>query len=148
MCGPTNDDRSEPLLPLIDLTWVTFPSNSLSVAILRRRFPTDFDEHFLPVQTCGPFFGDVGFRKEWHDHLSELFASERLVAIGLFHHVRGDMEPFAEGENDDVIAARGKVESLYPWFGLCDGPETARVLIDRIERQAIALARGSSSPER
>lgn len=142
------DDHAEPRLPLIDLTRVAFPSDALSIATLRRRYPDDFDGHFLPVQTCGPFFGEVGFRRDWHDRLHELLGAERLVAMGAFHHARGDTDPFADGERDDVLAARATLESLYPAFGLCDGPETARVLIDRIERQAIAAARGSSSPGR
>src|SRR5579871_5370831 len=93
--------------PAIDFTQLTFPSDSLTVAALRKAYPHSFD---LPSRTGGPPFSPPPAygRASIEDTLGGVIDSERKLASLAFKRVLG--LPLTQAESLD--SHQGLAEGL------------------------------------
>ncbi len=114
----------------IDLTKIKFPSDSLSILDVRKRYPHHVDSR--RSESVSPSLDDI---------LSGIIDGERKLAEIAFHKAIGSpsrLAPYQESQRESV--AEGYIE-----FGLARGPQHAAQLIRDIEVQATKQARARGS---
>lgn len=136
---------------------IDFPSDSLSIKRLRTMFPEMFDEGDGLGDSGSYFFYPEDEKGDQPRHLLELdrlINDERTVAGYAFYNA---IDPFPgetlrEDDRDWAQKSRSDLEQLYQRFKLADSPESARVLIEHIEGQAmqqgVAVAQTARSGNR
>jgi hypothetical protein len=136
-----NENKSlKGIAPRVDLGGIGFPSDRITLAVLRKLHPLEFD-------TLRANFFDGERMKEPradspHEALAEMLYIERRIAQETYEAaVRGDRQAgFLRSAAEDD---RGFVEDLsahYTRYGVAQGPHEARCLIGSIESQATSQA--------
>lgn len=133
--------------PAMDFRAASFPSDTLSVNNLRRLFPdrldrpgvlrdgyVDYDFFYPSPHPSNP---------EPMVRLATLLDDERIVASGAFYRQYSSRDPsILDAEELEVMAdAERQLAEGYQYFKLADGPETARLLIERVRTEGGEQAR-------
>jgi hypothetical protein len=126
--------------PKIDLTTINYPTDKLTVGMMRKRCPTAFDvEPETGTYTAG------GHRPLHRMSLDFVLASvvdhERMLAEWAFKKALGQPVPEAD---DSTFGRETTFENLsndYIKFGLARGEHEAQEMLRGIEAQAVAQAR-------
>lgn len=132
----TKGERLPASISLIDFTKITFPSDKITLADLRRVHAKEFD-------TCGRnFFDSPKLGRRDHDRpqeaLSEMLSIERLIARIVFDSVRRG-KPQASVLNSTWEDDAELIEALsryYERYGVAHGAQESFPLIRSIEHQA------------
>ena len=123
----------------IDLTQIEFPTDKLTVKVLRRAYPEGFDVEPPPDRVVMPFRRPL-HRMSLDNVLSSIVNSERILAEMAFKAAMGQSV-----EGDDRQGGREIIiEDLgndYIRLGLARGEHEAREMMGSIESQAAAQAR-------
>jgi hypothetical protein len=121
--------------PAIDFTQLKFPSDSLTVATLRKVYPHSFD---LSSRTGGSHrtYG----RGSLNDTLGGVIDTERLVASLAFKQALR-LAPNEAETQDPQETLRDLLASDYVTLGLATGQHHAEQLVRDIEGQATTQAR-------
>jgi hypothetical protein len=124
---------------------IEFPSDSLSVKHLRAMFPNMFDEGSSLTGGVSTFFTPDEAQAHHLYKLNSLVNYERTVAdFGFF----AQMDSVDERCKQEVAEAKKALEELYQDYRLAEGVETARLLIENIEKQGRKQAATIGSRER
>jgi hypothetical protein len=125
--------------PKVDFTQIDFPSDELTVKVLRKAFPDGFD---VDVAKDSLSLSDdrAYVRRTMDDGLGGFIDVERMVAerafkVALGQSVTGDPNISNKHELIDILVHR------YKQFGLARGEHEALTMLRRIETQAEAQAR-------
>lgn len=129
-------------LPVIDFRRIAFPSDGLTVGVLRRLFPKQFDTEPNPS-----FFSSSPFRsahglEHVDDAVGGMLYVERKMALSAFSLAIGDSHPersLAPEVRDDYAS---ELVQFYVRYGIAPGKAAAEQLIRTIESQAAAQAPG------
>lgn len=112
---------------------LTFPSDGLSIGILRKKHPSLFDEGFDDGDGAQPLF--FFNAKHSEDNLANMLFGERLIATFAYALARS-MEP----PDCELSLFKNDLSKLYVRYGIASGPHHAEQLIRDIERQGAELA--------
>jgi len=120
----------------LDMSGLSFPSDKISIEMLRRHHPASFDVGFGSGKEAQPKFF---FIPEKTDHAESVLANmlfcERLVAASAYADARGIDRP-----EDELDEFKEELVELYLRYQLATGKHHAAELIRDIERQGAALA--------
>jgi hypothetical protein len=133
-------------LPAIDFRRIAFPSDGLTVGVLRRLFPKQFDSEPDTSFFSGSPFRSAHGLEHAEDAVGGMLYMERQLALSAFSLTVGDPHPkrsLAPEDRDDYAAELGQ---LYVRYGIAPGNAAAQQLIRSIESQAIAQAAGHGGP--
>jgi hypothetical protein len=136
-----NENKSlKGVAPRVDFGGIGFPSDQITLAMLRKQHPLEFDT------LKANFFDGERLRepeaKIPREAVAEMLYIERRIAQETYAAaVRGDRQAgFLRSDAEDD---RGFVEDLtahYTRYGVAQGPHEARCLIGSIESQATSQA--------
>jgi len=117
----------------LDLSEIRYPSDALSIGVLRQKVPLLFDKGFTERQPS--FFLRPQHAGHAEDVLGGLLCCERLVALSAYGETIGMPFPFKVGFN-----FAEELANLYVKIGLAGGQHEASELIRGVEQQAAGLA--------
>lgn len=118
--------------PKIDFTKIDFPSDGLTIKVLRHIHRDQIDAEQLPT-----FFTDRERADSAEDLLTNLLYCERALAEAAFDRHLG--KPPADPLGVEGFAE--ELERLYVRYGIASGHHHAEQLIRNFESQAVVLAR-------
>jgi hypothetical protein len=117
----------------LDLTGIRFPSDALSIRMLRAKHPELFDKGF----TLGGDKAQPKFFFEIHAEniVANMLYCERVVAVSAYAEAMR-----IKGLGCDVSDFKGELSKLYIRYGIAGGTHHADQLIRDIEQQGMTLA--------
>lgn len=119
----------------LDFSGFTFPSDGLSVGILRKKHSALFDNGFDDGEDAQPeFFFNAKYSE---DIVGNMLFCERLIATFAYAGARGMEPPQCVLP---VPTFKNDLSKLYVRYGIASGPHHAEQLIRDIERQGVELA--------
>jgi hypothetical protein len=123
---------------LLDLSGLRFPSDRLSIRVLRERHPDLFDLGFADADDSQPrFFFDSDKKGHAEDTVGSMLQAERMIAVSAYAARAGIAPRKLYVSIDDV---KEQLSGLYVEYGIASGSHHAAELIRDIERQAVELA--------
>jgi hypothetical protein len=126
--------------PAIDLTKIEFPTDRLTVKMLRTAFPWGFDVEPPPNPVLDRLLGRPLRRQSLDDVLAYIVDSERILADMAFKAALGKTI-----SDDNRMGGRVTIHlnlsSDYVRLGLAPGKKVAREMLKGIESQAADQAR-------
>lgn len=123
----SSDDRFDGL----NLTSVSFPSDSISIESLRRLFPNDFDVGITEgIQAQPKFFLLVENTINASNTLGNVLYCERLLAAWYYAKEKGIAPP-----ETGLVDLQEELSENYCKLGIATGPHHAEELMRDIERQ-------------
>ncbi len=134
---------SPPEYHYIDYTLIRFPSDQLTLGLIRRLHPDYFDVEHAPFEQVLAIAPNEDFDSDDDPGIGQILYIERKLALNAFEGVRRVYT------RSNVMGAKDKpafVEDLvkfYSRYGIADGRESAMQLIRDIESQAANQARGA-----
>jgi hypothetical protein len=125
--------------PKIDFTKLEFPSDDLTVKMIRRAYPEATDVEFLGIGTRSQ---DVMYRRRSFDDIlgMGLLGAEREIADRAFRAELGQ----SMKDLGTLFDRRDLIDGLnkeYRRYGLVHGKHETKALVEQIEAQAAAQAR-------
>lgn len=117
----------------LDLSGIRYPSDALSIAVLRQKYSASFDKGFDELQPR--FFLKPRQGGHAEDVLGGLLCCERFVALFAYADATGVECPLRPG-----FDFKEELADLYMGMGIASGPHHAAELIRGIEQQAVQLA--------
>lgn len=125
----------------LDLSGIHFPSDNISIGILRKEFPALFDIGFASFgDNAQPkFFLKSGHAGHAEDMLANLLYCERVVAVSAYAEAKG-----IDGLDCDLSDLKDDLMDQYTRYNIASGVHHAEQLIRDIERQAAQLAKQQS----
>jgi hypothetical protein len=137
--GAEEEERHRKELASLDFSGLRFPSDNLTIGMLRRLRPDSFDKGccgFLEYGRQQPaFFLDPHEQGHAADDLASLLWCERLVAAFAYATGKGIDGP----SGWEIEGLRDELRQHYCNFGLASGPQHAWELIRDVERQGSSL---------
>lgn len=122
--------------PLPDFTRISFPTDRLTIAAIRKRYPKSVD---LP-HTREPLPRNFIGRSSLEVELGSLLDNERLIAAFRYKQVLG-LPTTREEDYCASSEAKTLLAEEYVALGLAPGKQVARQLLRTIETQAAEQAR-------
>lgn len=122
-----------------DARTLVFPSDALTVRMLRDAHPALFDLEFETAGVQPVFFNTPSSPGHVESTVGEMLYIERVVARRAYAKQRGARP---SSDCSDIRALKAELARWYQRYGLAEGPAQATELIRDIERQAGVLARG------
>lgn len=132
--GPMPDPQPD---PQPDFTRMTFPTDRLTVAALRKAYPWAFDQPHHDPYRRGRWFGG---RASLEEAIGDTLDFERRLATLEFKRVLG-LTPNAEEGRHPQWELAESLRDEYATLGLAAGEHHADQLVRGIESQAAAQAR-------
>jgi hypothetical protein len=133
--------------PVIDLTKIEFPTDRLTVKMLRKVSPQGFDVEPPPDPVLDRLLNRPLRRQSLDDVLACVIDAERILAEMAFKSALGQSI-----RDDDRQGGRATIHlnlsSDYVGLGLAPGKKAAREMLKDIEAQAAAQAREQSGRPR
>lgn len=123
--------------PHIDLTQISFPSDQLTIQMLRKNYPGSFDREAVLPENRKQFLG----RTSIENAIGGTIDFERHLAVLEFKRVLGLPLTKEEGQFKRDNLAKNLIEE-YVHLGLAAGENHGEQLIRDVESQASAQARG------
>lgn len=140
MASRSSDDQENDFGKL-DFRKIKFPSDGLTVAMLRAVHPDLFDLGFYVGSEAQPrYFLQASYGGHAEDGVGNLLFCERLVATWAFASAQGKTGPLGW----DLEEARDQLVDFYRQYGLASGIKHATELIREIERQGQHLGEAMS----
>jgi hypothetical protein len=130
--GGNSDDRFK----LLDFRRVTFPSDALTIGVLRAQHSELFDKGFAEDNDRAQPKFFIASRNAGHseDVVGNMLFIERLIATAAFAKAQGIPPPEA-----DIEGYKDELATMYLRYSLAQGAHHAAELIRDIERQGAAL---------
>jgi hypothetical protein len=137
-----DENADVPWYKTVDFSSIEFPSDKLTVKVLRKLHPELFDVGFCGERMADDqpqfFFRENGNPPEV-DALGGLLQEERRIAAFAYAKAAGLAMPPIDLE---LEISKEEVAKGYKFYGLSSGPHQTQELIRSIERQARQLAKG------
>jgi hypothetical protein len=132
-----NAGESETEFKQLDFSGIRFPSDRLTIAMLRNEHPDLFDLGFHPGEEAQPkYFLQASHGGHAEDGIGNLLFCERLVATWAYAEARGIAGP----KDWDLCTFKDELVDYYRKYGLASGIKHAAELIRDVERQGQLLA--------
>jgi hypothetical protein len=122
-------------LPTLDFTHIRFPSDRLTIAELRKLWPSAFDQYRPPEQGQ---FGDIERVGSLETALGGLIDCERVYADLVFRKALG--LPRADGREANPDGEASELAEDYESYGWARGWHEGREMVREIEIQVLAEA--------
>ncbi len=134
-------DDSDERFSKLDFRRLSFPSDGLTLGVLRTMHSDLFDKGFAYAESAAQPQFFIASDKAGHagDVLGNMLFIERLIATAAFASARG-----IDGPRADVADYKEELASLYQRYSLAKGEHHAALLIRDIERQGATLAQNKS----
>jgi hypothetical protein len=139
------DDKQE--LDYLDYTSIRFPSDNLTLGVVRKLEPDKFDVNDAPNDHINDGYDGCS---SW-EKVQAVMQAERWLARFVYEEAMGrDPEKAIGGYPCEKADFVDGLMELYPEYGLASGAVAALELIKDIERQAVeqAKAYGKGPPGR
>jgi hypothetical protein len=137
MATPGQDESStKGIFESLDLSSVVFPSDALTIRMLRRLYPDQFDVGFGQGQESQPAFF---FSRQSVDDIGGLLYCERQIAVSAFASARGVAPPTDVMDIIEIEDLREELGRRYTRLGIANGEHETIELVRGIEKQFSGL---------